>query len=340
VKTMPRLMQKLNSLASVRATFPEEAKFQLRNLIETYYRMAAELPADKGHPGNDHEIELLEKKLNEHPDELWWTDVSQAEVVLIETLGPEAVRARLRSWRRRFREVVGETRYALYQATAPDIDAQNPDPERLRADLSECVRAVYYFYSVYGLAARSRSSVTKTMFVVAIAILAFEGILAMVLTFPTPSGWLKLSPGFLDFLLLTSASAVLGSLVSIQRRLQDPTIDVDPIFRYIQLKADRFSVSFVSPLFGAIFGIVTYGLLVSGLVTGGPIFPKFTAAAVPIGADSIALLLLYGFLAGFSEQFVPDALNRLAARALPFVSANTFAPVTPPPPFKADDGAH
>ena len=337
---MPGLFRRLNSLASVRATFPEEATYQLRALIETYDRIVADRPAGQALPGSDREIELLRQKLQNAPDELWWTDVSQAEVILIDLLPPEAVQARLRSWRRRFREVVGETRYALYQATAPDINSPNPNPETLRADLSECVRAVYYFYSVYGLAARSRSSVTKTMFIVAVAILVFESLLAIVLTSPTPSGWLKLSPGFLDYLLLTSAAAVLGSLVSIQRRLQDPTVDVDPIFRYIQLKADRFSVAFVSPLFGAIFGIVTYGLLVSGLVTGGPIFPKFTETALPAGAPSIALLLLYGFLSGFSEQFVPDALNRVAARALPFVGANAPAPAAPSPPFKADDGAH
>jgi hypothetical protein len=46
-------------------------------------------------------------------------------------------------------------------------------------------------------------------------------------------------------------------------------------------------------------------------------------------------MLVFGFVAGFAEQLIPDTLTRLAARALGSVVAN--AP--PPPPLAKANGA-
>jgi len=316
---------------------PEEACYQLRSLIETYDRLIAEGAAQ---PGSDAEIARLRDRLENSPADLWWSDLVQVELILIEMLPPETIAARLRSWRRRFREVAGEGRYALYLASAPVTDAAGVSAEVLRADLMECVRGVYYFYSVYGLAARSRSEVTKQTVSVAFVILLIEGVAAIILAAARPAFWPASFPWWpasfhapktvVIYLFLASACAVLGSVVSVQRRLQDPAVDVDPTYRYVQMKADRLSVAFVSPFFGAIFGLVAYALLLSGLVSGGAIIPTFSGA-VPNAAKDIALTLLYAFLAGFSEQFVPDALNRIAAKALPFGAASSAAALTNSP---------
>jgi hypothetical protein len=313
---------------------PQEACYQLRSLIETYERAIA---GGAPRPGSDAEIARLRDRLENSPADLWWSDVVQAELILIEMLPPETIAARLRSWRRRFREVAGEGRYALYEASAPIIDAAGVSAEVLRADLMECVRGVYYFYSVYGLAARSRSDVTKQTVSVAFVILLIESIVAIILSAARPAFWPASIPWWptsfhaprtiVIYLFLASACAVLGSVVSVQRRLQDPAVDVDPTYRYVQMKADRLSVAFVSPFFGAIFGLVAYALLLSGLVSGGAIIPAFSGG-VPNAAKDIALTLLYAFVAGFSEQLVPDALNRIAAKALPFGAASSAVALT------------
>jgi hypothetical protein len=320
-----------------RLRLPEEAREQLDGLIETYDRLKAR--AGKDFPGSDGEIALLKTKIANVQATLWWTDVAQAELCVVDVLGDADLLVHLQGWRRRAHDVLGEARYSVYLSTAPNLSGE-VKPEVLRADLGECVRAVYYFYSAYGVSARSRSGVTIAAMRVAIWILLSEGLVAAILAAKAPSwmAWWPTVPdrdlGALEFMLATSATAVLGSIVSVQRRVQDPTVDTDPFYRYIQTTADYVGIAVVPPVFGAIFGMVMYGLLVSKLIMGTLL--NLNDNGVPTGADHIGLLLVLGFVAGFAEQLIPDALNRIAARALSSVSTTTIGPVTPPsvPPPK------
>lgn len=269
----------------------------------------------------------LEKKLDAGVETVWWTDLVQAEMCLLDATDDGSLVARLHGWRARMHDVVGDTRFAVYLTTAPAYDAP---PQQLRADLGECIRTVYYFYSAYGVSARSRSSVTVSAMRAAAVILAFEAVVAalMALVSTSVTRWQiprEILPA-LELMLATSAVAVLGSVVSVQRRVQDPTADSDPFYRYIQTTADWVGIAIVPPVFGAIFGLVMYGLLGSGLLFGSLI--KFTNG-IPDGADKVALVLVLGFVAGFAEQLIPDALNRLAARALSTVSATSVGTTGP-----------
>ncbi len=96
--------------------------------------------------------------------------------------------------------------------------------EQLRADLSECIRAVYYFYRAYGIAARCRSDITKSLFRVALVTVLIEAALAIVMGWQTsPKTYLITLPSAtlhkaLIWILAASAAAVAGSVVSVQRR--------------------------------------------------------------------------------------------------------------------------
>jgi len=288
---------------------------------------AAEPPAipPSERPGTDDEIDILRARLA-NPSGIWWTDLVQAELCVIDVLDDASVRARIGGWRRRMQEVIGDGRYAQYIAGAPDPKTATIDS--LRADLAECIRAVYYFYSSYGVAARSRSEVTKETFRVALLIIAAEAVVAIVLALHASPWhwWASLDANIiigLEFLIATSAAAVLGSAVSVQTRLQDPAVEVDPFYRYVQTRNDSFSIAIVSPAFASVFGMLIYGLMASGL-TGGNAFPHFNAlisSHPPIG--DVALLLIYGFIAGFAERLVPDALTRIATRTLASIAGGT-----------------
>lgn len=298
---------------------PPEAVAQLKALIEAYGRRKADLAAAAPTvKGTDDEIGLIKERVADPKATLWWTDLISAELCYIEILDEASLRARVGGWRRRMQETVGDARYALYSAIAPD--PKTAPVADVRADLAECIRAVYYFYSSYGVAARSRRDVTKQTFLVALAILGIQAVIAVLLAIhPTWSWWPALSEPTiigLELLVGTSAAAVLGSMVSVQARLQDPKVEVDPFYRYVQTHADRLSIAVVSPIFAGVFGLVIYALIASGL-SGGKAFPRFDKLIAPNPplAD-VTLLLLYGFLAGFAERLVPDALTRIAARAL------------------------
>jgi hypothetical protein len=85
---------------------------------------------------------------------------------------------------------------------------------------------------------------------------------------------------------------------------------------------------YFSPMAGGLFAIVLYILFAAGLVGGG-LFPDLksvaTTAATKISEFASTLhpstvqdwgkLLIWSFIAGFAERFVPDTLDHLIARS-------------------------
>ncbi|HEY3676377.1 MAG TPA: hypothetical protein VGK84_10350, partial [Candidatus Tumulicola sp.] len=241
----------------------------------------------------------------------------------------------LPSWRRRLQDVVGSNRYAQYIATAVDV-TQPQDAEVLRADVMSCIRAIYYFYGSYGVAALSRTRASERLIQAAVVILIVEAIgFTLAWMIPGMAGSWRMVAALA---IATSAAAVIGSVVSVQRRLQDPAVEVDPFYRFIQTDADWFGTAVISPLFGAIFGLLVYGLLVSGLLSTNIV--KFQEAssidplaiALPATAAGYAAIVILGFISGFAEQLIPDALTRIAARALASVAGGD-TPVQSPAPI-------
>lgn len=140
-----------------RDRLPDEALAQLRTILDGYQRMRS-----NGAAGADQEVARLQSKLEKDPEHLWWSDIAQAQLCGLPFLEESELRARLGGWRRRLHEVAGDARYLEYLTTA--CDAKTAKKEQLCADLSECMRAVYYFYGAYGLSAKGRTDVTKTPF--------------------------------------------------------------------------------------------------------------------------------------------------------------------------------
>jgi hypothetical protein len=88
--------------------------------------------------------------------------------------------------------------------------------------------------------------------------------------------------------------------------------------------------SLIPPLVGAVAATALYVVFAGELVTGS-LFPKFHLFATdvpdpfrnfvanwqPMSEIDHAKALLWGFVAGFSERFVPDLLTSLGAKAKP-----------------------
>jgi hypothetical protein len=84
---------------------------------------------------------------------------------------------------------------------------------------------------------------------------------------------------------------------------------------------------YVSLLIAAILGLVLYGLCMTGLLAG-QLFPQFTGTEKPYGgmlgflSDVVPAtnldtgkVLIWSFIAGFSERMIPNVLDRLASQA-------------------------
>lgn len=118
------------------------------------------------------------------------------------------------------------------------------------------------------------------------------------------------------------ASGMIGGFIGLQRRLKDLTITD------LELIANSWVYTCLSPLVGGMLAFLLYILFISGLLTGD-LFPQFTTNTnieVP-GFPSIfqqhagnykdyAKLVFWCFIAGFSEHFVTDIISRFEGAAV------------------------
>jgi hypothetical protein len=125
--------------------------------------------------------------------------------------------------------------------------------------------------------------------------------------------------------LIVIASGLIGGFVGLQRRLKDLTISD------LQLIADSWIYTWLSPLVGAVLALLLYVLFLSELLSG-QLFPHFIGDAKAIGFASVfqqhgesykdyAKLVFWCFVAGFSERFVTDIISRFEGTAVKSLSS-------------------
>lgn len=98
-----------------------------------------------------------------------------------------------------------------------------------------------------------------------------------------------------------------------------PTLSSDDKATLLLLKLQIF----LSPLFGGLFAFVLYGVFAAGIIQG-EIFPQFQSTqddytspyefadkTVPITNEDAAKAILWAFIAGFAEGFVPNFIDKL-----------------------------
>jgi hypothetical protein len=120
-----------------------------------------------------------------------------------------------------------------------------------------------------------------------------------------------------------------GGFVSSLRRLYSFE-DIFPRREYVRLfqKLNFYVIAYslVPPVVGTIGAIIVYLLFAAGVLKGD-LFPEFRCAEghtctdfhgfvaywAPADAQANAKAIIWGFIAGFSERFVPDILNRLGS---------------------------
>jgi hypothetical protein len=139
-------------------------------------------------------------------------------------------------------------------------------------------------------------------------------------------------------LVAIALTGALGGFVSALRRFYnfDPTVDSGPALRIFGRSIGYLLIySLIPPVIGLVGALVIYVMFAGGLMNG-PLFPKFAeitdncpgkAAAClthfqhflndwkPETNADYAKAFIWGFIAGFSERFVPDMLGKLTAQS-------------------------
>jgi hypothetical protein len=161
-------------------------------------------------------------------------------------------------------------------------------------------------------------SVTRRLFIalaVSLAIALAIGLYVSKLNLP--NGGLIIVPG------VVIASGIIGGFVGLQRRLKDLTI-FD-----LQLMADDWIYTCLSPFVGGVLALLLYVLFLSDLIKGG-LFPEFVSTNLErcdagfrcifeqhgTSYKEYAKLIFWCFVAGYSERFVTDIIGRFEGAAV------------------------
>jgi hypothetical protein len=277
----------------------------LDHLIGQYKQSGKSLPIADG----------IVHRRNSNPEEISWGDLYSLERILVASLTEEEVKRSLWATRFRLKQIAGVEAFRAYeQSGAPAADA---GVEQLRADLQRILELLHWYYSLLPL----RNALRIDYIVNCIFwIIGYTVTLGLLFTASQYWHW--------DPCVGLFASVVyfgtIGGYVSSLRRLQDLQFGKgDPIVGIYGLKSAAYFM-WLSPMLGAIFAVILVLLFVGGVLTGS-VFPAFQTPESVNGLSEFvkglsfvkpndyALLLLWSFVAGFAERFVPDNLDKMIA---------------------------
>lgn len=234
-------------------------------------------------------------------DQLKWGDLYLLEKYVICQQSKEVVQARLPGLRISYREIVGPSAYEQYLQSrqAASLDGSI---EELRADAGRLLDALHWAYAMAPAREQVRSGILKNIFVevlvsVAVALGAFL------------FSAYYLHQTLVATIILSLLMGALGGFLSVQQRIEKIPTEQDPILTMFQLHEGGFAVR-LAPLTGAICALVLFLVFQAELLKGAA-FPDM--GKLYLGAE-YGKLLVWCFLAGFAERFVPDTLDNLVPK--------------------------
>lgn len=279
------------------------------------------------------ELHEKAKKIIEKISDLTWDDLFILERIILLLQPDEAVRKRVWVVREECRKILGEQFYKNYKDTNP-LDPSNADIKALRADLNVLISQLHQYY--LSLEAREESlSTVKTSLVRSAGAIMFVIFLFLVMyNVNIPDDvFIKGIKDVVDksrLFFAVISSGVVGAFVSVLRRVQaipstnthtDDSVTIQLNLHY------SFGSIMAALFFGAVFSVVLF-FLFAGHFIEGEVFPKFNEVNAsgfdfcafisqidPKGGVNFGKLMIWSFLAGFAENFVPDSLDRIRAKA-------------------------
>ena len=254
-------------------------------------------------------------------ERLNWGDLCGMEMCVLRLAPAACLRHLGCSLNARYHDLTGQDWYDAPQLhpcpnTAKTIAAKEAEEEDLRGNLAMMLAEVQRRRSL--ILARESQRNLITWFGATGAILTVIGGLALghtSLSHPANQTFLRIC-----FVMLGGAT---GGWISMLRRLQSAGRGTDQSRDIIVMEAGQTSL-LLSPLYGAIFASILYLIFKADMLStllGGKgavgiscLFPVFTPEGL-LAKQEVAKLMVWSFVAGFAEKFVPDVLDRIASRS-------------------------
>lgn len=248
---------------------------------------------------------------------LTWSDLMLLDLSIVRCLGFDALRLKIADLRAR----LDGTFAPLPDGLVPKLDAAKPaDIEALRAEAEVLVTRVWHTRMARNARDRHVGELRGTL---------LRAFVIIVLGFLVLSIVVPRAP--LYFVIITAG--MLGAATSFLRRLQAVLTSPPHPDQSSDLSALAYEkrAAVLSLLVGGVFAIVAYMLFAAGLgEASGELGPKFTEPTDPpkTGVDFLKFVLevgpkqgtdyakvvVWAFIAGFFEQLVPDALDRVVKK--------------------------
>lgn len=319
----------MSSLLSFkRSDFPKEKELPLPTHCYLYFdNLYSEYRCHlTGFPEKE---ESIIKELIELKDQrmLTWKDLYTMELLIARHLPKERLSREVWMLRLRYKDIVGLSEYEAYLASKPpDLEGQVEETD-LRADIGYLLREIYLRYAINPYNEKLLNKISEKVSYVIIGCIVVVILIILYSAnshlFPWYNKDVQRPPASMILVLFIGA---LGGLLSVQQRYLSIKREGDPIENISEMMQGWARV-FLPAITGALFALLLFMIFAGGLIKGelfpefinskpeasGVSFKKLLEGAQPIGPPDYAKLIVWSFLAGFAERFVPDTLSRFVS---------------------------